>query len=948
MTHRTCLVPSIAKLAIYGGLALGMSAGVQQLAYAETMPVASETGSVRSASGSAAPAPESNSDPGTTPAPAAPAPSPAPAHAAAPAPQPASLAAAPTPAAAPAPAHAAAVAPESSTPDYWLREFKPTLSVAQYAKTTVSAYDKNGKKLDSLDGENAVRYEGTVELNIPVGALLNSPPVAPHEGENGSATSASSASSASTTTPTTTPTPAASSEERPFYYNSWPDRKPFESLAHRDKGPVFNYVLSLPDLTTLTPSFATPNPAPVPAPLSWSSATIRNTFAYIDGDTISVSIQGNKAIFSAHTKSGLTWKELFSSNDIAAIAPTVKTATSSTTSSTTPSSNSSNASATTPDTTPGTTPAITAPATPTITPGTTPTQAPGVLTFKANYSLTKDQYNYLKDHKKSTHILGAGEYSGEWFDQKRQEEMSTDQLTGPDLNQYLFYYFTDQMNHSVITGSAAAPSYKELANNSVLHTAHKFGAGGTVSRVKYSDYTDPAIDKDGYEIHTTFKNASFKEALIPLEHWLSGAINDLDSVSIRDYTSTATVTFTLPDALDISPIFQSNAGASNGTTTGTQNGTTNGTPNGSTTGSTTGSPKKHYAAQGDPTNPTKIIQKDPSARPEFTLEYIEQEGKTLKVKVTLNTSRLFRIGANQLLTSSTIGYKELKSYIQNLSEELEIQFVALRLNEEKGEHGEKYDIKGSVEVVSEGHVEHNGRNVAFKIVYGVNGGATSLDVPVEIPYDVRFRFQSGTPGMELPDYIVQRYLTQLHGNALRTAHVYKGKTFSLTPEQLNFSPDVESDVQGSWTFNKSLGWQWGGRSQVRELSNVQQDIDLVGTWTYTPYSAGGQGGSYYPLPDWYPADAGADAGAAVPAVPVAPVAPHKHILLRPAEQLKPRKVAPAGIVKAAQPLPKHMARTPRTGDLPDGMPFLAGGGLALVLSCLSRFAKFRKDLQAKG
>lgn len=934
MTHRTCLVPSIAKLAIYGGLALGMSAGVQQLAYAETMPVSSETGPARSASGSAAsgsaaPAPESNSDPGTTPAPAAPAPSPAPAHAAAPAPQPASLAAAPTPAAAPAPAHAAAVAPESSTPDYWLREFKPTLSVAQYAKTTVSAYDKNGKKLDSLDDENAVRYEGTVELNIPVGALLSSPPAAPHEGENGSATPTSSASSASTTTPTSAPAPAASSEERPFYYNSWPDRKPFESLAHRDKGPVFNYVLSLPDLTTLTPSFATPNPAPVPAPLSWSSATICNTYAYIDGDTISVSIQGNKAIFSAHTKSGLTWRELFSSKDLAATTTTVKTATSSTTSSTTPSSNSSNASATTP--------ATTAPATPPATPGTTPAQAPaatssqasGVLTFKANYSLTKEQYNYLKDHEKSTHILGAGEYSGEWFAQEEQENAPADQLTGPDLNQYLFYYFTDQMNHSVITGSAAAPSYKELANNSVLHTAHQFGAGGTVSRVKYSDYTDPAIDKDGYEIHTTFKNASFKEALIPLEHWLSGAINDLDSVSIRDYTSTATVTFTLPDALDISPIFQSNAGASNGTPTG----------------STTGSPKKRYAAQGDPTNPTKIIQKDPSAHPEFSLEYIEQEGKTLKVKVTLNTSRLFRIGANQLLTSSTIGYKELKSYIQNLSEELEIQFVALRLNEEKGEHGKKYDIKGSVEVVSEGHVEHNGRNVAFKIVYGVNGGATSLDVPVEIPYDVRFRFQSGTPGMELPDYIVQRYLTQLHGNALRTAHVYKGKTLSLTPEQLNFSPDDESDVQGSWTFNKSLGWQWGGRSQVRELSDVQQDIDLVGTWTYTPYSAGGQGGSYYPLPDWYPADAGADAGTVAP---VAPVAPHKHILLRPAEQLKPRKVAPAGIVKAAQPLPKHMARTPRTGDLPDGMPFLAGGGLALVLSCLSRFAKFRKDLQIKG
>lgn len=905
MTHRTCLIPSIAKLAIYGGLALGMSAGVQQLAYAETMSMASETGPARSASGSAAPAPESNSV--STPA----------------------TAAASSPAATPAPTPVAAPSPESSTPDYWLREFKPTLPVAQYAKTTVRAYDKDGKKLDSLDDEKAVRYEGTVELNIPMGALLSSPPAAPHERESGSSTpagstasmSASSSAPATSSTPapaaTSTPAPADSSEERPDYYNSWPDRKPFESLAHRDKGPVFNYVLSLPDLTTLTPSFATPNPAPVPAPLSWSSATIRNTFAYIDGDTISVSIQGNKAIFSAHTKSGLTWRELFSSKNVSAIAPTVKITTSSPSSSTTPS--------TTPSSNSSTASSSLSPATPTQAPAATPTQAPGVLTFKANYSLTKDQYNYLKDHKKSTHILGAGEYSGEWFDQKRQEEMSIDQLTGPDLNQYLFYYFTDQMNHSVITGSAAAPSYKELANNSVLHTAHKFGAGGTVSRVKYSDYTDPAIDKDGYEIHTTFKNASFKEALIPLEHWLSGAINDLDSVSIRDYKSTATVTFTLPDALDISPIFQSNAGASNGTPTG----------------STTGSPKKRYAAQGDPTNPTKIIQKDPSAHPEFSLEYIEQEGKTLKVKVTLNTRRLFRFGANQLMTSSTIGYKDLKSYIQKLSEELEIQFVALRLNEEKGKHGETYDIKGSVEVVSEGHVVHKGQNVAFKIVYGVDGRATSLDVPVEIPYDVHFRFQSGTPGMELPDYIVQRYLMQLHGNALRTAHVYKGKTFALTPEQLNFSPDVESDVQGSWTFNKSLGWQWGGRSQVRELSDVQQDIDLVGTWTYTPYSAGGQGGSYYPLPDWYPADAGADAGAAVPAVP------HKHILLCPAEQLKPRKVAPAGIVKAAQPWPKHMARTPQTGDLPDGMPFLAGG-LALVLSCLSRFAKFRKDLRVKG
>lgn len=928
MTHRTCLVPSIAKLAIYGGLALGMSAGVQQFAYAETMSVASETGPVRSASGSAAP----TSSP------------------------------APTPSATPAPTPVAAPSPESSTPDYWLREFKPTLPVAQYAKTTVSAYDKDGKKLASLDDENAVRYEGTVELNIPMGALLSSPPAAPHEGESGSSTpagstastSASSSVPATSSTPapaaTSSPVPATSSEERPDYYNSWPDRKPFESLAHRDKGPVFNYVLSLPDLTTLTPSFATPNPAPVPAPLSWSSATICNTYAFIDGDTITVSIQGNKAIFSAHTKSGLTWRELFSSKNVAAIAPTVKTAAASTAPSTTPSttpsavstvtasSNSSSASAATPaitaPATPGTTPAQASAITPAATP--TPTQAPGVLTFKATYSLTKEQYNYLKDHEKSTHILGAGEYSGEWFAQEEQENAPADQLTGPKLNQYLFYYFTDQMNHSVITGSAAAKPYTELANNSVLHTAHQFGAGGTVSRVKYSDYTDPAIDKDGYEIHTTFKNASFKEALIPLEHWLSGAINDLDSVSIRDYTSTATVTFTLPDALDISPIFQSNAGSSNGTTTGTPS------------GSTTGSPKKHYAAQGDPTNPTKIIQKDPSARPEFTLEYIEQEGKTLKVRVTLNTSRLFRFGANQLMTSSTIGYKALKAYIQKLSEELEIQFVALRLNEEKGQHGEKYDIKGSVEVVSEGHVVHNGRNVAFKIVYGADGSATSLDVPAEIPYDVRFRFKSGTPGMELPDYIVQRYLTQLHGNALRTAHVYKGKTFSLTPEQLSFSPDVESDVQGSWTFNKSLGWQWGGKSQVRELSNVQQDIELVGTWTYTPYSAGGQGGSYYPLPDWYPADPGADAEASAPAAPAAPTAPHKDVLLRPAEQLNPRKVAPAGLVKAAQPLPKHMARTPRTGDLPDSMPFLAGGGLALVLSCLSRFVKLRKDLQAKG
>lgn len=586
--------------------------------------------------------------------------------------------------------------------NFWIKDFKPVLDVAKYGKTEVEAYNSDNKKLDDINNQNAVSYRGKVTIDIPVNKML----------------------------------------EKLKIDQEWNNHKPFESIKERSKGPIFNYVLSLPDITTPIPSSDPNTQTAKPDSLTWESATATSTTNLIDSTSISTHINGNKIAFCANINKDLTWQNILQSTTL------------------------------------------------------------GNLTLTANYSITKEQYDYLKKNNKSTHIIGSGEFSGAWLD----EDEKNKNLTDSHLNQYIFYYYTDQMAHSLITGSKEAIKYNQLTKNLDLHTARKFNASGKVSPVKYSDYTDPAIDKDGYEIHTILDNNSFKEALIPLEHWLSVAKNNVDGINISDFKSSALITFTLPDALEISPIFKQENG-------------------------------ERYQEKGDPTNPTKIVQKNINALPEFSLEYVKQEGKTLQIRVNLLTHRLHRFGGNQLLSSPYITYKQLKQYVQNLSKELEIQFVALKLDNKFGKHGEKYNIKGNIDVTTTGNVIDNGNLVPFKITYGVDNNPTDLSLEVEIPYDVKFKFKSGTPGKEIPKYISDKYLVQMHGYLLKVCHVYKGKTYTLTSDQLNFSPDEEDDELGTWTFNKSLGWEYNGKTNTKSIENVNNDIELVGTWNFTPYKS---------------------------------------------------------------------------------------------------------------
>lgn len=195
-------------------------------------------------------------------------------------------------------------------------------------------------------------------------------------------------------------------------------------------------------------------------------------------------------------------------------------------------------------------------------------------------------------------------------------------------------------------------------------------------------------------------------------------------------------------------------------------------------------------------------------------------------------------------------YDEIKRRINNLVNEINIKFIPVWFNT-NAEAGKTYKIEGSAQGELSGKINYvyrrlggcDSNNLACDsnklIPFNVKFGEEDVKIHVEVPYKVDFKFESGTPGQTLPDYINKQY-------ELKPINVYKGKSITIdnstlyTTDNSTFEPYPEvvgdgTNMTGTWTFDKNAGWKIDGKGKpVTTIENVDKNITLVGMWKFIP------------------------------------------------------------------------------------------------------------------
>ena len=353
-------------------------------------------------------------------------------------------------------------------------------------------------------------------------------------------------------------------------------------------------------------------------------------------------------------------------------------------------------------------------------------------------------------------------------------------------------------------------------NNKDIPSKGKFVLLGTAQKVTYEDYNSPLITRDGLEINSKISSNPFKSSLENVEKWLKTKINDVSRVYVSNLNVSIKLTFKLPKEISLSPSRDLSLSPSI---------------------KLPYDPLKNYAMKngGVRTDPTSLL----GDFGDFALKDVKEEGNTITATAYLKD--WYR--GNQLMKPYAYSYDEIKRRINNLVDKINIKFIPVWFNTD-AEAGKTYQIEGSAQGELSGKINYVYRSLGADdsnklIPFNVKFGEEDVKIHVEVPYKVDFKFESGTPGQTLPDYINKQY-------ALKPINVYKGKSITInnstlyTTDNSTFEPDSEvvgdgTKKTGTWVFDELAGWKIDGQGEpVTTIKNVDKNITLVGVWKFIP------------------------------------------------------------------------------------------------------------------
>lgn len=388
-----------------------------------------------------------------------------------------------------------------------------------------------------------------------------------------------------------------------------------------------------------------------------------------------------------------------------------------------------------------------------------------------------------------------------------------------------FTYITNELNIPLLGGEPTISNpldttkqdYNQLIyskgltdknKNTGITSIGKFYFSGTAQKVTYEDYSSPLITRNGLEINSTISSQPFKSSLENVEEWLKTKINDVSRVYVSNLNVSIKLTFKLPKEISLSPSRE--------------------LPK---------EPKKY--------GPIKIggVRNDPTTLlgnfGDFALKDVQEHDNTITATAYLKD--WYR--GNQLMRPYAYSYDEIKHRINNLVNEINIKFIPVWFNSD-AEAGKTYEIEGSAQGELSGKINYVYRRLGAYdseklIPFKVNFEEEDVEIPVVVPYKVDFKFESGTPGQTLPDYIGEDY-------ALKPINVYRGKSITIdnstlrktTNELFEPYPEVVGDgtiMTGTWIFDKNAGWKIDGKGEpVTTIESVNKNITLIGTWKFIP------------------------------------------------------------------------------------------------------------------
>lgn len=386
-------------------------------------------------------------------------------------------------------------------------------------------------------------------------------------------------------------------------------------------------------------------------------------------------------------------------------------------------------------------------------------------------------------------------------------------------------YITHELTMPLLGGQASITSPLDVTKNNYHQLIHsdsltadskntsipaigKFTFSSTAQKVVYEDYSAPLLTRDGLEINSKISTAPFKSSLVSIENWLKTNINDVSRVYISGLNLSIKLTFTLPQEISLSPSRE--------------------LPD---------EPHKHYPMKigGVRNDPTSLL----GSFDGFELKDVQEKGNVITATASLKD--WYR--GNELMRPYAYSYDEIKERINALADELTIKFIPVWFNTD-AQAGKTYQIEGSAQGTLSGKMNYvyrklGGHDTDKLIPFNISFGEEKIEVPAEVPYDITFKFISGTPGQTLPDYISKQY-------ALKPINVYNGKSFTIDTASLRTTddapfepyPEVVGDgtkQTGTWVFDSTAGWKVDGKGEaVTTIGNVNKNLTLVGTWKFIP------------------------------------------------------------------------------------------------------------------
>lgn len=392
-------------------------------------------------------------------------------------------------------------------------------------------------------------------------------------------------------------------------------------------------------------------------------------------------------------------------------------------------------------------------------------------------------------------------------------------------------YITHELTMPLLGGQASITSPLDVTKNNYHQLIHsdsltadskntsipaigKFTFSSTAQKVVYEDYSAPLLTRDGLEINSKISTAPFKSSLVSIENWLKTNINDVSRVYISGLNLSIKLTFTLPQEISLSPSRE--------------------LPD---------EPHKHYPMKigGVRNDPTSLL----GSFDGFELKDVQEKGNVITATASLKD--WYR--GNELMRPYAYSYDEIKERINALADELTIKFIPVWFNTD-AQAGKTYQIEGSAQGTLSGKMNYvyrklGGHDTDKLIPFNISFGEEKIEVPAEVPYNVSFKFISGTPGQTLPDYISKQY-------ALKPINVYNGKSFTIDTASLHTTdnapfepyPEVVGDgtkQTGTWVFDSAAGWKINGKGEaVTTIENVNKNLTLVGTWKFMPVDTSGK------------------------------------------------------------------------------------------------------------